>query len=226
MIKLQANQKIIDINGNEYLTEEGDSLEEARRNLPVSSKQTPKKMDNDVYKLRRQVMKYIYRAKDLLGGDMPRIDVRITDITPERLRMVDTHGYPLGQGPFKQNYIMIPETTLTKYPEYLHEIVFHELLHTIYGIQHDENSPLMSNKIGRKPLTEKESDYWFVKHAKEANLNESLTMNSNKINDDTLPSLILKMKGEHLSTIINSILHSDIVNDLGQQSIDLLNSLV
>lgn len=108
-------------------------------------------------------MAYIYRAKKLLGGKMPRIDIRITDLTSPELIKQGT----LAQARLKDKIIWVPGDTLDTYKQYLHEIVFHELLHTIYGIDHKNNCPLMDTTIQGKPLDSNLIDNLFLKYAKE-----------------------------------------------------------
>ena len=96
---------------------------------------TNKKMNNEVYKLRREVMNFIYEAKNLLrdnGVSMPRIDVRITENDPE----------VLGVGRLKDNIIWITQAGVDCDYD-LRALVFHELVHAVTGFGHDSKCYLM-----------------------------------------------------------------------------------
>lgn len=92
-------------------------------------------MNPETYKLRRQVIELIYEVNDLLRKNnlpvMPRVDVRITERHPDFL----------GEARFSRPVIWISEKAVKE--RNLRMVVYHELLHTIYGVQHDENNILM-----------------------------------------------------------------------------------
>lgn len=111
-----------------------------------------KDMNQGTYNLRREVMKYIYEAKELLGGNMPRITVRVTDNDKKVLAYATFHT----------NTIWISEQAVTKYD--LRQIVFHELVHTLTGFGHDENCPLMKSK--HSPLSKELCNELFLKYVK------------------------------------------------------------
>ena len=94
------------------------------------------KMNSDVYKLRRQVMNLIYEVKEVY--DIPRIDVRIGE---------SKNCNTLGIARLNNNIIWIAEYTINKGIDFLRNVVYHELLHTIYGVEHDENCPLMQSRL-------------------------------------------------------------------------------
>ncbi len=115
-------------------------------------------MNSQTYKLRREVMSYIYEAKKLLNGKMPRITVRVTE---------NRHNV-LASARMRDNIIWIPATTLKgETNKYLKEIVFHELCHAIWGIEHDENCKLMSPVLER--VDNKKVVEIFLRYAKEYN---------------------------------------------------------
>ena len=91
-----------------------------------------KKMNGEVYKLRKNVMSFIYEAKKLT--DLPRIDVRITE----------NHDHILGSARMKDNIIWITSDTSQSDSDFLRVIVYHEILHAVYGVNHDDNCPLMN----------------------------------------------------------------------------------
>jgi len=92
------------------------------------------KMDNKIYKLRRKVINLIYEIKNN-GFEIPRIDVRVG-------KSVDCNK--LGMARLNDNIIWIDIDTINKSQDYLRNVVYHELLHTIYGCKHNEKCPLMS----------------------------------------------------------------------------------
>lgn len=119
---------------------------------------TNKKMNEGVYKQRREVIDLIYKAKKLLrsvGIEMPRIDVRITTKQPEVTA--------IGVAQMNGNYIWIPETSLGK--TYLYQVVLHELCHAIWGIEHDKSCKLMHTNL-QTDLTTEMAEELFINYAK------------------------------------------------------------
>lgn len=112
-----------------------------------------KKMNGDVYKLRKEALKYIYEAKSLVK-DLPRITIRIAE----------KHNKTLGVGRMGQNIIWITDEAIADNKYDLRTLVFHELLHAVYSIDHDENCPLM--KSVHTPLTKVQCEKLFKKWAK------------------------------------------------------------
>ena len=94
-----------------------------------------KKMNSDVYKLRRKVIDIIYDAKKLVN--LPRIDVRIYNNHKE-------NKHVLGVGRMKGNIIWIDEDTLKMPDDEIRSVVLHEILHAVLGIDHIDKCPLMS----------------------------------------------------------------------------------
>ena len=87
------------------------------------------KMDDEVYKLRRQVIEYIYEAKEVV--DLPRITVRITE----------NHATMLGCARLYKNILWITQRAISNYN--LRAIVYHEIAHAVFGAKHNEKCPLM-----------------------------------------------------------------------------------
>lgn len=118
------------------------------------------KMSDDVYALRREVMGYIYDAKNLLrnnGIQLPRVTVRITDNDGDSSRA-------LGMARLNDNIIWISKNALTKYKANLREIVYHEIVHAVTGFAHDDNCKLMSPCCNIKPLSREVADNLFLKY--------------------------------------------------------------
>ena len=114
-----------------------------------------KKMDDQVFTLRRKVMDHVYFAKRLLrmhGIDLPRINVRITNDHPDRI---------IGAAYLNSNCIWITEKPISNSNK-LKWIVFHEILHAAYGVQHDGNCDLICPEY--KVIPEAKIDRLFVDH--------------------------------------------------------------
>ena len=136
-----------------------------RRNFSTNG-HTNKRMNESVYKERRVVIDLIYKAKNLLRKndiEMPRIDVRITE------RRANTTS--CGVARMNGNLIWIPADSINK--SYLYQIVLHELCHTIWGIDHDDNCKLMHPNV-QLDLTDDMAEELFVQYAKKS------TIGSNK----------------------------------------------
>jgi hypothetical protein len=113
-----------------------------KKNLEISLLKN-KKMNADTYALRRKVIDCLYELKTVV--DFPRIDVRVTE-KDERC---------LGVAHMKIKAIWITETAISLSHEDLFAIVAHEVLHTAFGVEHDETCPLMSSY--QKPITKAET---------------------------------------------------------------------
>ena len=112
------------------------------------------KMNDEVYKLRRQVIDLIYEVKEVYN--IPRIDVRIGE---------SKSCSTLGIARLNKNIIWIAEYTINKGIDFLRNVVYHELLHTIYGVEHNENCPLMQSRL-ENILTKQECLDIFGKYVK------------------------------------------------------------
>jgi uncharacterized protein YjaZ len=99
-----------------------------------------KRMNNDVYALRRQVIDLIYEAKRLVGGNLPRVDVRVTE----------DKGRTMGCAAMGQCIIWITESFVAS-----RSTVFHEILHAVKAQPHVVGCPLMASHIS--PNLEKET---------------------------------------------------------------------
>lgn len=97
------------------------------------------KMDSEVYKLRRKVINLIYELKNE-GFNLPRVDVRVGESKKCNV---------LGMAVLKDNIIWITEKAINKNEDYLRNVVYHELLHAIYGCDHDKQCPIMSPTLDK-----------------------------------------------------------------------------
>ena len=105
-------------------------------------------MNKETYKLRRQVIDLIYEAKNY-GIDLPRIEVRIGSAKKG-------HEHVLGVGRMSKKIIWITEKAINKNVEYLRHVVFHEIGHAVFGLDHDEKCPLMASEIG-EPINRRQA---------------------------------------------------------------------
>ena len=94
------------------------------------------KMSDDVYKLRRKVIEHIYELRHLR---LPRVEVRIGEARHSRAL--------LGQASLKDRKVWITKAAINMGEKVLRNVVFHELVHAIYGFNHDEKCPLMQAKL-------------------------------------------------------------------------------
>jgi len=107
------------------------------------------KMNNEVYKLRRQVIDLIYEAKR--GGvNLPRIEVRVGEQSSSK------HKNVLGCAKMSNNQMWITKDAIDLGSDILRNIVFHEIAHAVYGTQHDESCPLMCSALNEDAVLNKE----------------------------------------------------------------------
>ena len=92
------------------------------------------KMTDEVYKLRKKVMNVLYDLKNN-GFNIPRIDVRIGQ---------HKNCQVLGVARLNSNIIWITENAIDKKENEFYHTVLHELLHTIYGCEHDNKCHIMT----------------------------------------------------------------------------------
>ena len=112
----------------------------------------------ETYELRRKVMNLIYEAREVVGKEnWPRVTIRICE---------DKKGGALGVGRMGQNIVWINEITVSgDCAKYLREVVYHELCHALWAIEHNEKCPLMSSTLGgNKPLTKAQCQRIFKKY--------------------------------------------------------------
>jgi len=137
---------IIDVNGRKRW----DSTTHLGKNM---------KMDDDVYKLRRQVIDLLYELKRI-KPDLPRITVRITE----------DKGNTLGVGRLNENIIWISKKATNQTKPHLRQTVYHEVLHTVYAVPHVEGDALMDVYIRKNPLSKEKAQktflYWADKYGK------------------------------------------------------------
>jgi hypothetical protein len=106
------------------------------------------KMNKDTYAKRRKVIDLIYEAKNF-GIDLPRIDVRIGTAKKG-------HEQVLGVGRMSDKKIWITEKAINQNTNYLRHVVFHEIGHAVFGLNHREDCPLMCSELD-KPVTKQQA---------------------------------------------------------------------
>lgn len=115
------------------------------QNLEISLLKN-KKRNSNTAGLRAKVMECIYELKKV--KHFPRIYVRVTED--------DVNGRCLGVAHMQIKAIWITESAIMNHShEALFAIVAHEVLHTAFGIEHDETCPLMSSH--KKRITKAET---------------------------------------------------------------------
>jgi len=109
-----------------------------------------KTMSREIYDVRRMAMAFVYEARALVP-DLPRIQVRITE----------DHDTVLAIARMRDCKIWISERSVDFD---LRTIVFHEILHAVFGATHDESCPLMGSV--HRPLSRDLASSLFSSWAK------------------------------------------------------------
>ncbi len=107
-----------------------------------NSKTQNSKMNDHIYRLRREVIDLIYEARDVVS--LPRITVRITE----------NHETMLGCARMNDNILWITRRAISAYD--LRAIVYHEIAHAVFGAEHNESCPLMKSIRGKDEKLSKE----------------------------------------------------------------------
>ena len=114
-------------------------------------------MSPETYKLKRAVLNIIYKAKRMT--QLPWIQVKAGDATAG-------NEATLGLAKLRANQLWITEKAINYGSQKLTHVVLHEVLHAVYGKDHDESCPLMAACLPAKPLSEADCYRHFVKHIK------------------------------------------------------------
>ena len=95
-------------------------------------------MNDDVYKLRTQVINLIREAKR--GGvNLPRIAVRIGEQKAK-------HKNVLGIATMNGNQMWITKDAIDLGLDVLRNVVFHEIGHAVFNLEHNNKCPLMESR--------------------------------------------------------------------------------
>lgn len=91
-------------------------------------------MTPETYKKKKKVVRVLYELRDL-GFIIPRIDVRIGK---------SKHYNTLALARLNNNIMWISERAVEQTENKFYHTILHEIIHTIYGCEHDEKCHLMS----------------------------------------------------------------------------------
>tara|TARA_R110000868_G_scaffold6_2_gene47 strand:+ start:243 stop:644 length:402 start_codon:yes stop_codon:yes gene_type:complete len=91
------------------------------------------KMNDEVYSLRRKVIDMIYEVKNHMR-DLPRVEVRIGEARCENVLGLASRG---------RRQLWITKKAIDMSEDALRNIVYHELVHAVFGFRHDDKCPLM-----------------------------------------------------------------------------------
>lgn len=92
-------------------------------------------MNSETYALRKRVINFIYEIKKHVPN-LPRVEVRVGKAIKRNL---------LGQAKLNKKIVWITDIALNMNDKELRNTVYHELIHAVYGIEHDEKCPLMQS---------------------------------------------------------------------------------
>ena len=124
-----------------------------------------RKMDNDTYKLRKNVMNIIYDANRIVknydGSRLSRVEVRIVKQSPCEKTRVNGYAYRGG------NVIHIREDVAEKDNLSLYHTTYHELVHTLFNQKHNQKCKLM--KAGAKRIKKEQAEKIFLNYYKKHN---------------------------------------------------------
>ena len=127
---------------------------------------TNHKMNDLVYKKRRQVMNLIYEVKKEFLS-FPRIEVRIGEARDHNV---------LGVAKLSKKQIWITDRALNMSQDALRNIVYHEIVHAVTGFGHDDMCPLMKPSLDGYLLNKKQCMKYLKKYIKEHTSASILTM--------------------------------------------------
>ena len=115
------------------------------------------KMNDEVYKLRRQVINLIYEVKKEFLS-FPRIEVRIGEARNHNV---------LGVAKLSKKQIWITKRAVDMSQDALRNIVYHEIVHAVTGFGHDDKCPLMKPTLDGYLLNKNQCMKYLKKYIKE-----------------------------------------------------------
>lgn len=115
-------------------------------------------MNDQVFAFRRKVIALVYEANKLVPN-LPRVEVRI----------VENEGNTLGVAHMGVKHISIMRSVVADNDDILRHVVFHELVHTLFGVRHNKKCPLMKALVDI-PATKQECHDLFKKYAKQSTM--------------------------------------------------------
>jgi hypothetical protein len=118
------------------------------------------KMNDEVYKLRRQVINLIYEVKKEFLS-FPRIEVRIGEARNHNV---------LGVAKLSKKQIWITKRAVDMSQDALRNIVYHEIVHAVTGFGHDDKCPLMKPTLDGYLLNKNQCMKYLKKYIKPATI--------------------------------------------------------
>ena len=115
------------------------------------------KMNDEVYKLRRQVINLIYEVKKEFLS-FSRIEVRIGEARNHNV---------LGVAKLSKKQIWITKRAVDMSQDALRNIVYHEIVHAVTGFGHDDKCPLMKPTLDGYLLNKNQCMKYLKKYIKE-----------------------------------------------------------
>jgi hypothetical protein len=115
------------------------------------------KMNDNTYKMRRQVINMIYEVKKVFRT-LPRIEVRIGEARDHNV---------LGVAQLKDKKIWITKRAVDMSQDALRNIVYHEIVHAVTGFGHDDKCPLMKPTLDGYLLNKNQCMKYLKKYIKE-----------------------------------------------------------
>lgn len=141
------------VSRNERKAQKGSPMKKSKKNIVG---RTNIASSDATYQLRRKVIELIYEARTLVQN-LDRVEVRI----------VEDEGQILGTASMRVKHISIMTRTVGDSEAMLRHVVFHELVHTLFGIGHIESCPLMK-AIVDKPASKTQIHTIFKQYSKGA----------------------------------------------------------
>lgn len=108
------------------------------------------KMDDSVFKFRRQIIGFLYEARAIAqkasGRDLQRIKVRVVDFEGEKSKALPGN-IVIGRCFLEKDYIVISHKIADKGEDYLRQVVWHELAHAWFNAPHVAGCALMAPEV-------------------------------------------------------------------------------
>ena len=112
---------------------------------------------SNFYSQKKEVMKYVYEAKNIAskyGINHDRIEIKITNNSSDCIALATINS--------SKKTIWITEQAII-YND-LRQTVFHEILHTLYNIEHVNGCPIMHPTRTKNKYSNKEITSVFIKY--------------------------------------------------------------
>ena len=117
-------------------------------------------MNDNTYKMRRQVINMLYEIKKEIKN-FPRIEVRIGEARNHNV---------LGVAQLKDKKIWITKRAVDMSEDALRNIVYHEVVHAVTGFGHDDLCPLMKPTLDGYLLNKNQCMEYLKKYLEPATI--------------------------------------------------------